>query len=170
MNKTKIVLAISILSLGGTIGVASARQDRAGNRAEARERFDTNRDGKLDDAERAEMHKAMAARHAEHHKKVLAQFDANRDGKLDEAERQKMMEQKAAEHFAKLDTNRDGQLSLAEFKAGAKLRHKIIMRGPGGPGGPGRPGGPGPDWHGAPPAGADVFIHHIDDEGDEDEE
>jgi Ca2+-binding EF-hand superfamily protein len=164
MNKTKIILAASILSLT-TIGVASARQDRGAPGRDRFERFDTNNDGKLDAAERAEMHKAMAARHAERHKKVLAQFDANRDGKLDESERKKMADQKAAEHFAKLDANRDGQLSLAEFKDGMKLRHKIIMRGPGGPGGP-----HGPGLHGAPPPGADVIIHHFDDEGDEDEE
>lgn len=167
MNKTKIILAASILSLasiGATIGVASARQDRGGPVRERFERFDTNNDGKLDAAERAEMHKAMAARHAEHHKKMLAQFDANRDGKLDESERQKMADQKAAEHFAKLDANRDGQLSLAEFKAGMKLRHKIIMRGPGGP------GGPGPGLHGAPPPGGDVIIHHFDDDDGDFEE
>ncbi len=164
MNKTKIALAASILSLA-TVGIASARQDRGGDRAQMRERFDTNNDGKLDAAERAEMHKALAARHAEQHKKALAQFDANRDGKLDESERQKMAEQKAAEHFAKIDTNRDGQLSLAEFKAGLKLRHKIIMRAPGGPGGP-----HGPGLHDAPPPGAEVIIQHFDDEVGEDEE
>ncbi|MBK7534929.1 MAG: EF-hand domain-containing protein [Myxococcales bacterium] len=86
--------------------------------------FDRNRDGKLDDAERAEAHKAMQARRAAAHQQMLTQFDSNRDGKLDDAEREKMMDQKMTEHFQQLDTNRDGMLSPAEFKVGVRDHHR----------------------------------------------
>jgi hypothetical protein len=146
MKKTKLAIAISLLSVGGLISVASvasARDDHGpgspgGPRMHHKqlgERFDTNRDGKLDDAERQAMHQAMAAKRAERQQKVLAQHDTNRNGKLDDAERQAMRDQRATERFTKLDTNRDGALSLAEFKA-AKLRHKHDFMGPRGGGRP----------------------------------
>ncbi len=144
MKKTKLAIAISLLSVGGMISVAAARDDRGGRPGPGMhhkhfgEQFDTNKDGKLDDAERAALHKAMEVKHAERKAKVLAQFDANRNGVIDDAERQQMMELKAAERFAKIDTNRDGSISLAEFKAGSKLRHKRSHMGPPGAGGPPR--------------------------------
>lgn len=155
LKKTKLTLTISAIALSaGMLGVAAARQDHEGppHPRQLERKFDTNGDGKLDDAERAAMRKQFEARHAEHHKKLLAQFDKNRDGKLDDAERDQMMEQQVAEHFKKLDADGNGAVTLQEFKAGMKLRHKRIFLGP--------PGG------GPPPGGPDVMIFH----GEEDDE
>ena len=51
-------------------------------------RFDTNKDGKLDETEKADMQKKMADRKA----KVLEKFDTDKDGKLSEEERKAMRE------------------------------------------------------------------------------
>jgi len=48
---------------------------------------------------------------------MLAKYDTNKDGKLDEAERKVMIDDRATEQFQKMDSNGDGQISLAEFKA-----------------------------------------------------
>lgn len=55
-------------------------------RPEVLERFDKDGDGKLNDAERAEMRKAAGDRIAQN-PKMLERFDANGDGQLDETER-----------------------------------------------------------------------------------
>lgn len=164
LNKTKLALVVSALALSaGSLGVAFARDDRGGPPPAPKElirKFDKNNDGKLDDSERAAMHADFKARHQEEHKKVLAQFDKNKDGKLDDAEREAMMDQKVTEHFKQLDTDGNGAVTLAEFKAGMKLRHKHVMMGP--------PGGFSGRGHGhGPPPGGDVMIHVFDDDADE---
>lgn len=109
--------------------------DRAGFRAGMLKKFDTNGDGKLDDTERA------AAR-AEFEKKL----DTNGDGKVDDAERAAARAKWQGRHpggpggrgwhrgpggpgehgfvarFAKLDTDKDGLISKAEFDAQAMER------------------------------------------------
>jgi Ca2+-binding EF-hand superfamily protein len=138
LKKSKLLVVFSMLTLVGTAGVAAARngQGPGGPRGKAlAQTFDRNQDGKLDDAERAAMRAAKEAKHAERHKQMLAQFDRNQDGKLDDAEREQAIEQKAADHFKKLDSNGDGAVSLAEFKAGVRNHHRH-NRGPMGPTGP----------------------------------
>jgi len=51
------------------------------------ERFDTNRDGRLDEEERAAMRKALAEGQAAFRARLMERFDLNHDGKLDPAER-----------------------------------------------------------------------------------
>jgi Ca2+-binding EF-hand superfamily protein len=82
------------------------------------EQFDANRDGKLDDAERARLRAARQARHAQRKGELLAKFDANKDGRLDDAERAGIRAERAAARFAALDANHDGKLTLDEFKLG----------------------------------------------------
>lgn len=148
MKKTsKLTLALSTFALLITAGVASARgqgpgagpggplcdgmgPDGAGPGpggfgppAEVMKQFDKNGDGKLDDTERQAAHAAMKTRREEAHKQMLAKYDANRDGKLDDAEHAKLFDDKAAEHFQAIDTNRDGKISLDEFKAGVRNHH-----------------------------------------------
>lgn len=55
------------------------------------EKYDTNGDGQLDEAERSAMPERPKGkgRHAKHHKKMLEKFDANKDGQLDEQEKAK---------------------------------------------------------------------------------
>lgn len=179
MNKTKLAITLSAFALSaGMVGVAFARDGRGrggpggdGGPPSPREverKFDKNNDGKLDESERAAMHAEFKARHEEHHKKALAQFDKNRDGKLDESERTAMMEAKVTEHFKKLDADGNGAVTLAELKAGMKLRHKMIFMGPPGHG-PGGPGGhEGPGCFGPPPDGAGA-IHVFHDDADDDD-
>ncbi len=116
ITKSKMFLALA-LTLGATGGVALANGGGRGGKPEMIEKYDTNKDGKLDDAEKAKMKADFQAKHAAMKAKRLAQFDTNRDGKLDDNERAVMKDTRATEHFKKLDTNNDGQISLAEFKA-----------------------------------------------------
>ena len=72
------------------------------------EKFDTNKDGKLDETEKAALKKAMEERRAngegkgkkgDKRKKIMEKFDTNKDGKLDEAEKaalKKAMEERRA--------------------------------------------------------------------------
>lgn len=67
-------------------------------------------EGKGDPAKRAERRAAM-----------IAQFDTNGDGQLDDAERAAAHEAMAKKRFEAMDTNKDGVLSLDEFKAGRRM-------------------------------------------------
>ncbi len=51
------------------------------------EKFDANKDGQLDDQEKAAMKAEFEARKAEMEKKLLEKFDANKDGQLDDQEK-----------------------------------------------------------------------------------
>ncbi len=79
-------------------------------RAEILAKYDTNKDGKLEPAERAAMRADMKA-------KMLAKYDTNGDGKLEPAERAVVRADFAAKRFAKMDTNGDGVVTLAEMQA-----------------------------------------------------
>lgn len=52
----------------------------------------------------------------------LAEFDTNKDGKLDDTERTVMREVMTERRFTAIDTDGDGVISKAEFKAHAKER------------------------------------------------
>lgn len=55
---------------------------------------------------------------------MLQKFDTNKDGTLDDGERTAMHDARVLERFKRLDTDGNGVLSLAEFKAGkADKRH-----------------------------------------------
>ena len=83
----------------------------AGSIATAQPSGDDDRDKNAD-------RKAM---HEQRKQEMLAKYDTNKDGKLDENERAVMRDDMMTARFAKLDTDGNGQISLAEFKAGAKL-------------------------------------------------
>jgi hypothetical protein len=54
--------------------------------------------------------------HAEKRDALLARYDTNGDRKLDSAEKAAMRDAKARARFEALDRNRDGVLSLSEFR------------------------------------------------------
>jgi Ca2+-binding EF-hand superfamily protein len=125
LTKLKLALLISAPLVAGATTYAMAQGD--GPPRELVQKFDTNGDGKLDDTERAAMKAAFEAKRAERHKEMLARFDTNKDGKLDDAERAAMRDARLTERFQAMDANKDGKLTLDEFKSGAAkaggLRH-----------------------------------------------
>jgi len=139
LTKLKLALLIAAPLVAGATTYAAAQGDDA-PRPDVLQKYDTNKDGKLDDAERAQMKAAFEAKRAERHKAALAKFDANKDGKLDATERKTMQDTRLAEQFQKMDTNGDGKLTLDEFKAGSEAEgfrhgrhgHGLRHRGQGG--------------------------------------
>jgi Ca2+-binding EF-hand superfamily protein len=105
MKKISIAIALCASLIGG---VAMAGPHK----------WDANGDGQLSQAERTEKREQMKIKRAEMRQQMLLKFDANKDGQLDPAERGVMREQLSLEAFKRLDTDGNGVLSLAEFKAG----------------------------------------------------
>lgn len=79
-------------------------------------RFDTNRDGVLDEAE---LEAAGSERTSKRAERMLERVDANGDGKISMAEAESMRD--PAKMFERLDANNDGSLTEEEF---AKARGK----------------------------------------------
>jgi len=97
LKKLKLVFVTSALLVGSVAGIAAAQGG-----------------GNADRPERAAMKEKFAAKKAE----MLSRFDANKNGTLDDAEQEAMHTARMQERFISLDTNKDGVLSLAEFKTG----------------------------------------------------
>ena len=126
MRVTKKMGALAALALTVAGGAVTAFAHEGGGRARILERFDTNKDGKLDDAEKAAMKDQFRQMREKRHAAMLAKFDTNKDGKLDDGERKVMIDTIKAERFKKLDTNGDGVISQDEFNAGAMgHRHRF---------------------------------------------
>jgi hypothetical protein len=118
-KKLRWIVVSSVLCVAAAGGLALAKGHDPAQKAAVMQKFDQNGDGKLDDAERAKMKEAFAARRAAR----IAQFDADKDGALSPAERAAMQDARARARFARLDKDGDGKLSLDEFKAGAGRGH-----------------------------------------------
>ncbi|MBA3398319.1 MAG: EF-hand domain-containing protein [Deltaproteobacteria bacterium] len=121
-KKLKLTVATAALVLGSLAGFAGAKNLDHGGRGAMKQKFDTNKDGKLDAAEKDKLKASFKAMHAARKAEALAKFDANRDGQLSDAERATMRDTRMTARFAKLDVNGDGKVTLDEFKAG-KQRH-----------------------------------------------
>ena len=120
-TKMKLALAFCGLSLAvGGIAAAEGFHGRA-DRAEILQKYDINKDGKLDDGEKAAMRADFKAKFEQKRAEMISKFDTNKDGKLDDGEKAAMKDTLATERFKKLDTNGDGVLSIDEFKAGQKM-------------------------------------------------
>jgi Spy/CpxP family protein refolding chaperone len=117
---TKLKIALALCGSLAGIGGAAADGFHGGGRAEILQKYDVNKDGKLDDSEKAQMKADFQAKRAAR----IAKFDLDKNGKLDDTERAAMRDARATEVFKKLDTNGDGVVSLDEFKAGrGKMEH-----------------------------------------------
>jgi len=114
---TKMKIAIVLVGSLVVGGVAAA-QGLGHGRGQMIEKFDSNKDGKLDANEKAAMKTAFDAKRAEMKKEMLTKFDTNKDGKVDDGERAVARDARMTETFKKLDTDGNGQISITEFKAG----------------------------------------------------
>ncbi|HEV8255205.1 MAG TPA: EF-hand domain-containing protein [Vicinamibacteria bacterium] len=132
MKRTVFVLGLAVAA--GAVAASADEGDHAGarhrgmDRARLMEKYDTNKDGKLDDQERAALRQDMEARRAQHRQWLLEKYDANHDGKLDEQERAAMRADRKAhreEFLKRFDTDGDGKLSQSEREAmRAQLRQE----------------------------------------------
>jgi hypothetical protein len=80
------------------------------------EKFDANKDGKLDETEKT----AAKAAREKHKQEKLAKYDTNHDGQLDDAEKTAMKadrKAKWAEKKKQFDSNSDGKLDETERDA-----------------------------------------------------
>ena len=148
-TKLKLALGLTGLLAAGSAGLALANGGGEGggfDKQKMLEKYDTNKDGKLDATEKAQMRADFSAKRAAKKAERIAKFDKNGDGKLDESERAAMKATFAAERFAKLDANKDGVISLDEFKAARQGKHGGMHRHHRGHGGmkKGGQGGAGP--------------------------
>jgi Ca2+-binding EF-hand superfamily protein len=130
--KTKTLLLIAVTV--GLAGVSSAEEGKReikrdrGNRVgpagerpadrpmprEVLEKFDTNKDGKLDEGEREAAKAAHQAREAEFKKKMLEKFDKDGNGELSEEEKEEMKKAMRKERAMKFDKDGDGELNDEE--------------------------------------------------------
>ena len=84
------------------------------DKGETLKKFDKDADGKLSDAEKADMKAAWEAKRAERHKEILAKYDKDGDGTLSDEEKKAMHEARKAEMQKKFDKDGDGKLSDEE--------------------------------------------------------
>lgn len=116
MTKILAILAATLLALPAAEGAAASKgqgMHRGQLRQHLLEKFDTDKDGKLSEAERA------AAKQARKGK-----VDTDKDGKVSEAERDAAraalsarLKDKHPKLFAKVDTDGDGTISREEGQA-----------------------------------------------------
>ncbi len=125
------------------------RDHRSVRRQRRLAKFDADKNGILDPAEREAMLHARRARRAKRYVKILARRDSNGDGKLsgkefvrpkkgkkgkrvNNANRAKRVVRRTAKRarlFARADINNDGYMSKAEFVTVEKPKHKRGGRG-----------------------------------------
>lgn len=135
MKSTRFLLATALgLTLTGALVAQDhnpgPRQHRgrpgAALRARMLDKFDTDKDGKLSEAERA----AARARFQDLRGDIIDKFDTDGDGTLSETERAAIREQfqaRRAELTAKYDADGDGILGPDERKAMWQGIHKQLL-------------------------------------------
>lgn len=122
-RKYKTMIALGSLLTGGLAVshlVLAQPADHPGPQRGMMAGADANKDGKIS---KAEFNAASDAR--------FARMDANRDGKLSKEDRELARQARLEQRFATIDTDKNGQISKAEFMTG----HQRPDRGSGAKGG-----------------------------------
>jgi len=131
MLKILAILAVTLITLPAAVGddVKAGKHHQGEFKQRLLEKFDTDKDGKLSESERAAA-KAACKQHR------LDNFDADKDGKLSETERDAARAARSAKlkanHpklFAKIDTNSDGVISREEAQAARERRREHHQEG-----------------------------------------
>jgi Ca2+-binding EF-hand superfamily protein len=121
---TQIALALGLAGGVSTLFGVALAEGHGRHRKEKMAVYDRNRDGTLDQGERAAMKKELEATRAAKHKEALARYDEDKDGELSDAERGEMVHDRMVQRFESIDTNRDGEISFAEFESHAKTKRR----------------------------------------------
>lgn len=132
---TKLISVMAGLALAGGTAWSLAQEAPAGEEGGRRgrrggpsaawllEKYDANKDGKLDQQELDAMDKDRDGRHEAMKARMLERFDANKNGVLDPEEKEAAkaaFEQRRAEFVKRFDTNGDGKLDDTEREAARK--------------------------------------------------
>ncbi len=110
-------IALGLLALVFAVTMAKAKEEGDKERKpskETLEKYDANKDGKLDDTEKAAAKAGAAAKTKATKEANLAKYDANKDGKLDETEKAAM---KADHDAAKATKKAERDAKKAEREA-----------------------------------------------------
>ena len=101
--RTSLIIAPGLLALALLAAPASARAEETPKEkplTKNQQKYDADKDGKLNDEEKAAAKEAAAAKAKQTREENLAKYDANQDGKLDDAEKAKKTADEQAEKAA----------------------------------------------------------------------
>ena len=141
MRRSAVVMLIAG-SIASVLGAVAHAGEKAGTPAlsarpspEVLARFDTNRDGTLDVAERAAMKQSILQRMQPARDARFKQYDLNKNGLLDDDERQVMQQDRRMLHervekwaLERYDANRNGVLDPAEQQARKAAREEWVSQ------------------------------------------
>lgn len=119
-------IALGLLALVFTATMVKAKEDGDKERKPSKEamaKYDANKDGMLDDAEKAAMKAGAVAKGKATREANLAKYDANKDGKLDETEKAAMKADLDAAKDAK-KAERDAKKAEREAKKSGSDKEK----------------------------------------------
>ncbi len=152
MKTNTLIVIAAAFGLAGATYAEEGKPDRPHRKLppEILERFDADKDGKLNEEEREAAKAAMGERMKARKAEMLKKFDKDGDGKLSEEEEAAMREERKKMMLEKFDKDKDGVLSDGEK---AEMRKEMGDRHPGGPH---RRPGPGKGPHKGPEGGGEA--------------
>jgi len=123
----KTILTLAIIAIAPICFAQEGKKKGKGGKgplpAHVIEKFDTNGDGQLDDAEKSAAKAERKAKMAEM-KEVKASYDVNGDGELSDSEKEAFKGFLAQKKIERFDEDGDGTLNAAEqAKADEAVRH-----------------------------------------------
>ena len=142
MKTTPLIMIAAAIGLSGAAHAEEGKGPRKPHKIppEILEKFDADKDGKLDEEERKAAKAARGDMEAKFRQEMLEKFDVDGDGKLNDEEKAAMREGVKKKMLEKFDKDGDGELSEEER---AEMRKAMAHR----PGGPKKPHGKGDRPH-----------------------